>query len=74
MQIFRIKQNYRTIQLHHLFMLGACREFCIMLLPSMHCSKVLLIVPIVEINTLIIDVCVCHHIWYSFVLMFVKVF
>jgi len=40
----------------------------------MHCNKVLFIVTIVEINMLIIDVCMCHHFLIFSVLMFLKVF
>ncbi len=42
------------------YMLGAMDEFCTMLVPSMHCSKIFffLMVTIVEVHTLILDVCV----------------
>ncbi len=40
-------------------MLGVMGELCTVLVPSMHCSMKLLIVTIVEIHTLILDVCEC---------------
>ncbi len=55
--------NKWTIQWYHLFMpqsmLGVMGELCTVLVPSMHCSMKLLIVTIVEIHTLILDVCEC---------------